>query len=943
MDAPAQSEQLDRIDPLDLDPSLADATEIARRLEADAHLGLTAAEAARRLAAEGPNELRAVRPVPVWRRILAQFNDPLIYLLLVATAVSLGAWLIEGSQGLPVDALVIAAIVVLNAVLGLVQEARADNAVAALSTMTAASSTVMRDGLLTTLPSTQLVRGDLLVLGEGDSVGADARLTEANSLRIAEASLTGESSAVTKHPRTLPAPAALGDRLNMVFKGTAVSQGVGRGIVTGTGMNTEVGAIASMLERTETHPTPLQVEIGHIGKLLSVVVIVIAIVVMLTIVLVQGVSTPADFVTVFLLGVSLAVAAVPEGLPAILSVILSIGVQRMARQNAVVKNLKSVETLGSASVICCDKTGTLTRNEMTIQQLLTASGRVDVTGVGYRPEGDVRQGDAPLTDLCLRYEAQLVLGAGSLAGNAQLTEKNGEWEIQGDPTEAAFLVAAAKLEGTTGHMARFDRLDEMPFTSERKMMSTLHQETSDGSLRIFSKGAPDILLERCTFLQVGESVVPLTDERRQRMLADIQALSAQAFRTLGVAYSRADENTAPLDEADEQGLIYAGVVGIIDPPRTEVTPAIKEAHRAGVRVVMITGDHPTTAARIASDLGIVEPGAPALAGADLDLLDEPGLREAVRGTSVFARVSPHHKLRIVDALQANGDIVAMTGDGVNDAPALKSADIGVAMGVTGTEVTKEAAKIILVDDNFATIVAAVRGGRVILDNIKKFLRYLLSSNMGEVLTVFLGVLLAGVLGLAGASSETVVLPLLVTQILWINLITDSGPALAMGVDPEIDDVMARPPRPINERMIDLRMWMGIMSTGLVMAVVTLATIDLFLPGGLLPVLDPGSDDLTVARTAGFTTLVFAQLFNTLNSRSELTTAFHRLFVNRWLWGALLLGVLLQVAVVELPFLQAAFGTASMDTVHWAVCVGMASIVLWAEELRKWILRARTRS
>ncbi|MCY7290070.1 MAG: cation-transporting P-type ATPase, partial [Cryobacterium sp.] len=595
------------------------------------------------------------------------------------------------------------------------------------------------------------------------------------------------------------------------------------------------------------------------------------------------------------------------------------------------------------SVICCDKTGTLTRNEMTIQQVLTASGRVDVTGVGYRPEGDILQEGGPLTDPALRFEAQLVLGAGSLAGNAQLTQRNDEWEIQGDPTEAAFLVAAAKLEGTTGHMARFDRLDEVPFTSERKMMSTLHQETSDGSLRIFSKGAPDVLLERCAYLQVGETVVPLTMEHRQRMLADIQALSDQAFRTLGVAYSHADKNTAPLDAADEQDLIYAGVVGIIDPPRAEVTPAIREAHRAGLRVIMITGDHPATAARIASDLGIVDPGAAALAGADLDHLDEPGLRAAVRDTSVFARVSPRHKLRIVDALQANGDIVAMTGDGVNDAPALKSADIGIAMGITGTEVTKESAKMILVDDNFATIVAAVRAGRVILDNIKKFLRYLLSSNMGEVLTVFLGVLLAGVLGLAGASSETVVLPLLVTQILWINLITDSGPALAMGVDPEIDDVMARPPRGIDERLIDLRMWVGIMSTGLVMAVVTLGTIDLFLPGGLLPELNPGTDGLTVARTAGFTTLVLAQLFNTLNARSELTTAFHCLFVNRWLWGAILLAVLLQVAVVELPLLQTAFGTASMDPLHWAVSVGMASVVLWVEELRKWMLRARDRA
>ena len=918
------------------DPSLIDATDVARQLDTDAARGLTQAEAARRLAADGPNELDTPPSTPTWRKALAQFQDPLIYLLLAATAVSVGAWAIEGATGLPVDAIVIAAIVLLNAVLGFVQEARADNAVAALAGLTAASSTVMRGGELTTVPSSALVRGDLLVLGEGDSVGADARLVWARSLRITESSLTGESGAATKDALTLSSPAPLGERRDMVFKGTAVSQGVGRAIVTGTGMRTEVGAIATMLETTEAHPTPLQIEISVIGRTLSVVVIAIALVVMLTIVLVQGVSTPADFVTVFLLGVSLAVAAVPEGLPAILSVILSVGVQRMATQNAVVKNLKSVETLGSASVICCDKTGTLTRNEMTIQRVLTASGHVDVTGIGYRPHGDVLQAGEALTDAALLAEVQLVLGAGSLANNAQLSEHDGEWQIQGDPTEAAFLVAAAKLDGTNGRVAGFDRIDEMPFTSERKMMSTLHQERGGGTLHIFSKGAPDVLLRLCSQAQVGDTVVPLTDELRRRALDHVQELSEQAYRTLGVAYNRADETTAPLDELDERDLVYAGVVGIIDPPRAEAKTAIAEAHRAGVRVVMITGDHPVTAARIAADLGLVEPGAAALSGIELDRLDEDGLRNAVRTTSVFARVSPHHKLLIVDALQANGDIVAMTGDGVNDAPALKSADIGVAMGITGTEVTREAAKMILLDDNFATIVGAVRAGRVILDNIKKFLRYLLSSNMGEVLTVFLGVLLAGVLGLTGASSETVVLPLLVTQILWINLVTDSGPALAMGVDPEIDDVMARAPRGPADRAIDLRMWAGILTTGLVMAVVTLATIDLFLPDGLFPA---GRDSLAVARTAGFTTLVFAQLFNTLNARSALTSAFHRLFVNRWLWASLGLGVLLQLAVVELPVLQTAFGTASLDAWHWGICLMMASVVLWAEELRKWLLRA----
>jgi len=930
------------------DPWAVSDDDVARRLEVDRASGLSTTEADRRRAAHGPNVLRERATTPVWRKVLAQFHDPLIYLLLAAIAVSLGAWLAEGGQeprGWPVDAVVIAAIVLLNAALGYAQEARADRAVAALSTMTAASSTVLRDGELQTVPSRALVRGDVLLLAEGDQVGADARLIQASSLRIAEASLTGESEAVTKHPRVLPRLSALGDRRNMVFAGTAVSQGVGRAIVTSTGMGTEVGAIATMLDRTTEEPTPLQEEIGRIGRTLSIAVIAIAIVVMVTVIAVQGVTRPADLVTVFLLGVSLAVAAVPEGLPAILSVILSLGVQRMAKRNAVVTELKSVETLGSASVICTDKTGTLTRNEMTIERVVTASGTTTVTGVGYTPEGDVLQDGRAIDDENLLAEAQLMFGAGSLAGNAQLSEHGGQWQIQGDPTEAAFLVAARKLNGTRERIARYSRVGEVPFTSERKMMSTLHEE-ADGSLRIFSKGAPDVLLRICSHVRVGTTIEPFDDARRQRMLADVDALSARALRTLGVAYRQLDAASAPLDESDEHDLVYVGVVGIIDPARAEAGAAIADALRAGVRVIMITGDHPGTAARIASDLGIVGPSAPALVGHDLDLLDDAGMRDAVRATSVFARVSPRHKLRIVDALQADGEVVAMTGDGVNDAPALKSADIGVAMGITGTEVTKEAAKMILADDNFATIVAAVRQGRVIFDNIRKFLRYLLSSNMGEVLTVFLGVLFAGALGLSGAGGDAVVLPLLVTQILWINLVTDSGPALAMGVDPEIDDVMARPPRRPDSRAIDRGMWAGILSTGLVMAVVTLATIDLLLAGGLLRGgLVPGvagDDALDVARTAGFTTLVFAQLFNALNSRSATSSAFRRLFANAWLWGAIGLTVLLQVAVVQVPLLQAAFGTVTLDAAHWVVCVGMASLVLWAEEARKFVLRRTAR-
>ncbi|WP_239021595.1 cation-translocating P-type ATPase [Nocardioides jishulii] len=927
------------------DPSLLGGDVVGRELDVDPTTGLSEEEAARRLAADGPNELRGKKPVPTWRKVLAQFQDPLIYLLLAAVTISLIAWVIDGAPGTPIDAFVIAAIIVLNAVLGYTQESRAEDAVAALGTMTAAASTVLRDGTLRTVPSAELVRGDVLVLDEGAAVGADARLLTANSLRIQEASLTGESEAVTKDPTTLSHPAPLGDRLNMVFKGTAVAQGTGRAIVTGVGMDSEVGAIADLLDATVEEPTPLQDEVASISRVLGAGVVVIAIVVMLTIILVDGVTEPSDLVIVLLLGVSLAVAAVPEGLPTILSVVLAIGVQRMAKRNAVVKKLSSVEALGSASVICTDKTGTLTRNEMTIQRIVTASGTAEVSGVGYRPEGEVRSDATPLHDTHL-HEARLLLGAGSLANDAQLTERAGAWEIVGDPTEAAFLVAARKLEGTTEWMGRFQRRAEIPFTSERKMMSTLHQQASNGAHVLLSKGAPDVLLASCTRQQVGRDTEPLTDATRAARLAEIEILSTDAYRTLGVAYRAVTDESAQgsdgaveMDQSWEEDLVYVGVVGIIDPARTEVAAAIGEAHRAGIRVIMITGDHPSTASRIAEDLGIIEAGDRAVTGVELDTLDDEELLVLTREVSVYARVAPQHKLRLVDSLQSDGQIVSMTGDGVNDAPALKSADIGVAMGITGTEVTKEAARMILADDNFATIVAAVRQGRVIFENIKKFLRYLLSSNVGEVLTVFLGVVLAGVIGLNEASDgATVVLPLLATQILWINLITDSTPALAMGIDPEIDDVMARTPRKVTDRAIDARMWRGIVTLGLVMAGATLFAIDLFLPGGLVE----GHDTLDVARTAGFTTLVLAQLFNSLNARSETTTAFHGLFANKWLWGAIALGVVLQVAVVEVPFLQVAFGTASLDLAHWAACVALGSVVLWYDELRKMLLRLKDR-
>jgi Ca2+-transporting ATPase len=926
------------------DPSTLDAAEVARRLAVDPDAGLSTDEAARRLAQDGPNELRAAPTVPRWRRLLAQFQDPLIYLLIGAIAISLAAWFIEGHRGWPVDAVVIGAIVVLNGLLGYAQEAKARNAVAALARMTAVTSAVLRDGRVQRVPSAQLVRGDLLVLGEGDAVGADARLIEAASLRVQEASLTGESEAVLKDTATLPGPAALGDRRSMVFKGTAVVQGTGRAVVTATGMASEMGTIAEMLDATVEEPTPLQKEVARIGRMLGVAVVVVALVVVATVFLTFEVRGAADVIDVLLLGVSLAVAAVPEGLPAILSAVLALGVQRMARRRAIVKNLSSVETLGSASVICSDKTGTLTRSEMTIERLITASGSARVTGIGYVPQGRVEVDGAALQDEAQRAEAILVLSGGSLAGNAQLQRTaDGDWQIQGDPTEAAFLVAERKLGVHEQRERRFERVAEIPFTSERKMMSTIEVDHAHGDeLVLVAKGAPDVLLERCTRARTGWDVVPLDESLRKRILADVDALSDDALRTLAVAYRplQQGEDADPRRAAElERDLVFAGTVGIIDPPREEAAQAIAEAHRAGIRIIMITGDHPRTAARIAADLGLVEAGAKALTGAELDGLDDARFADAVRNVSVFARVAPAHKLRIVDALQADGRIVAMTGDGVNDAPALKSADIGVAMGIAGTEVTKEAARMILADDNFATIVQAVREGRAIFDNIRKFLRYLLSSNMGEVLTVFLGVVLAEAIGLGGAGSGgAVVLPLLATQILWINLVTDSGPALAMGVDPETGDVMARPPRRPDERVIDRSMWTGVLAIGSVMALVTLLTLDLYLPGGVIE----GTHELANARTAAFTTLVFAQLFNCLNARSDTVSAFLHLFVNPWLWGAIALSVVLQVAVVHVGFLNTAFGTVPLAPAQWLGCVALSSAVLWLEELRKWVVRAAGR-
>jgi Ca2+-transporting ATPase len=921
------------------------AADVVAALGADPRRGLSATEVAARLERHGRNELPAAPPVPGWKRFLAQLRDVLTILLLAATAVSFAAWGLERSSPVPYEALTILAIVLLNAVLGFVQEGRAEQALKALEAMSAPSARVLRDGEQRMVPTAEVVPGDVLLLEEGDTVAADARIVEAVSLRAAESALTGESTPVAKDAAAIHREVGVADRTNMVWSGTAVASGRGRAVVIATGPATEMGKIARSLEATEDVETPLQKELDRVGKRLGLAVIAIAVVIAATILAVEHLGSFTEIVDVLLLAVSLAVAAVPEGLTAVTTVVLSLGTQRMARRNVIVRKLSSVETLGSTTTICSDKTGTLTRNEMTVRTVVTASGRVDLTGIGYEPAGEVRRDGRPVEDAALLEEVERALAAGELANNATLVQQDGRWTIQGDPTEGALVVAARKV----GHAAealrrRYPRVGEVPFSSERKLMSTAHADAEDEARAlVFAKGAPDVLLARCTEERVGSGTRPLTAARREEISRAVDALAASALRTLAVAYRALGRDAIGEDgpgEEHEQGLVLLGVVGMIDPPRPEAREAVAVARRAGVRPIMITGDHPATAAAIAAELGIAERGAAAVTGAQLERMSDEQLRATVREASVYARVAPEHKLRIVGALGANGEITAMTGDGVNDAPALKAADIGVAMGITGTDVAKGAADMILADDDFASIVAAVEEGRSIFANIQRFLRFLLSSNIGEVLVMFLGVVLAGTIGLVPEEGSSLVVPLLATQILWINLLTDAAPALALGVEPADHDVMLRPPRDPRIGVIPGRTWIDLVLYGLVMALGTLGVMDAALPGGLLGGEGPIGRGLRHAQTMAFTTLVFFQLFNTLNARFEDRSAFHRLFANRWLWLAIVISVALQVAVVHVGFLQDAFRTRSLDVRDWIVCVLVASSVVWVAELRKLAPRLR---
>ncbi|MBL0172232.1 MAG: cation-translocating P-type ATPase [Gemmatimonadaceae bacterium] len=801
--------------------------------------GLPSDDAAARLVADGPNVLVEAPRVSVWRIFLGQFKSLLVWILVAAGLVS-------GALGDAIDAIAIFAIVLLNAVIGVWQEFSAEQSIAALKKMTAPMAKVRRDGRIANIPAADIVAGDILALAAGDLIAADARLLAAASFTCIESALTGESDSVRKAPDRLVADdAALGDRTNMVFMGTAVATGTAQAVVVSTGMRTELGRIAGLLgEAGASKGTPLQVSLDAFGRVLLWAAL--AIVGLLFVLgLVRG-TAPLEL---FLTSVSLAVAAVPEGLPAVVTVALSLGVLRMARRRALVRKLAAVETLGSTNVICTDKTGTLTLGEMTVRALYVSGHAYDVTGEGYAPVGEVRvRGTAEGTEM--PHPAPLLELATVMLGcnNAHLVESEGVWHTIGDPTEGALLVAGTKLGGDRAQIERdLPKQHEIPFDSDRKRSSVVRR-MADGSLRAYVHGAPGPLLDRCTQLYTASGVRPLTGHDRKHLLAQTSDMARQALRVLGSA-QRDMGHALPADvsaDAIESELVFVGLSGMHDPPRPAVRSAIATCHAAGIRVVMITGDHPETATAVAREIGIVTADGEVVSGADLDEMSEEVLRDRVGRVAVYARVSAEHKLRIIRAWTSNDAVVAMTGDGVNDAPAIRGADIGIAMGRSGTEVTKQAADIIITDDNFATIVTAVEEGRNIYDNIRKTLQYLLAGNTGELLLMALCV----VIGLPA--------PLLPIHLLWINLVTDGLPALALATDPVDPDVMTRQPRHRGARIADPRFLRTMLFTGCLTAAVAFTVYAIVLR----------TQPPAVARTWAFTVLVFEELVRSFGARSE---------------------------------------------------------------------------
>ena len=857
--------------------------------------GLTPEEAVRRQSRFGLNVLPEAARTTVWSLLLGQFKNVLILILLVAVALS-------ALLGEIVESVVIAVIVLFAILLGFAQEFRAERALAALRALAAPLARVRRGGRELAIPARELVPGDLLLLRVGDRVPADARLLEAVNLQVNEAALTGESLSVDKSVETLEDPdLAIGDRRNLVFSGTDLTYGRGQAVVVETGSQTEFGRITGLLQQVETPRTPLQRNLDKVGRTLAVAASLVVI-----LIAGLGVMRGEPILEMVLFGVALAVAVVPEALPAVVTISLAIGVQRLVRRHALVRRLPTVETLGSTAVICSDKTGTLTRDQMTARALWVAGRRLTVSGGGYAPGGTLSDpAGVPGPERPLEW----LLRAAALANDARLEHEGGDWKLYGDPTEGALIALAAKGGVDQRDLQRLlPRVAEIPFSSERKRMTTLHAQGD--RILAFTKGAAEVVLHDCTHWLTAEGPKPLEAEIRQQIESAALALAEQALRVLALAYKpEAEVATA------ERELTFLGLVGMIDPPRAEAREAIARCAQAGIKPVMITGDHPQTARAIADELGILQ-GGRVVVGRDLDALDDAQLTAAVTEISVYARVSPEHKLRVVTAWQRHGQVVAMTGDGVNDAPALKRADIGVAMGLTGTDVSREAADMTLTDDNFASIVGAVEEGRGIFSNIKKYLMYLLSSNIGEI----------GLM--AGATLAGLPLPLSAVQILYVNLATDGLPALALAVDPPEDGLMRHPPRD-PEAGVFTRPVVGLMLIGGLWS--TLINLSLFtwaLASGR---------SLAHAMTLTFLSLVLIQFFKAYSFRSDRRSTLHRPLANQWLNLAILWELMLLALVIHVPILEAVFGTYDLPFGEWLLVVGLAGSVVPVLDLAKWMV------
>ncbi len=932
-----------------------DSGTVLEELEVPEEFGLSTEEVKERLEHFGPNELQEREHTTFWQRLWSQINSFVIWLLLGAALISGVTAIIEKS--FPTETIAILAIVILNAIMGMVQESRAEASLAALKKMASPEAQVLRDGHRQSVPAPQLVPGDIVFIEAGNFIPADIRLLDAVNLSIEEASLTGESVPAKKTAEArLESDIPIGDRDNSAFMGTTVTYGRGKGVVTGTGMRTQLGLIATMLQAVEDEETPLQKRLDQLGKTLGIAAIIICVLVFLVsaarLIFLKDIEIGSDafwheMIKLFMVAVSLAIAAVPEGLPAVVTISLAGGMREMVSRHALIRRLSSVETLGSVTTICTDKTGTLTQNQMTVTKIWVDNTFVDITGTGYDPVGEFLV-NGETVDLKTIPAANTALWVGTLNNDAIL-EKVGEvdgkdsYRMVGDPTEGSILVAAVKAGAVTHELnAKYPREQEIPFDSTRKRMVTVHEIVNPGGgdispyyadektnwHTIAVKGAPDVVLGLCTYLGAKDNnPIPMTDKIRQQVLAANEAMTNQALRVLGVAYRPVADLPGEAEAAQlENELIFVGLIGMIDPSRPEVKPALSEAQTAGVRSVMITGDYPNTARAIADDIGLLQPGHQVLTGADLDRLDDAEMQEVVKITDVYARVSPEHKMRIVDALRKNGEVVAMTGDGVNDAPAIKMADIGVAMGITGTDVAKETADMVLTDDNYASIVSAIEQGRVIYSNIRKFVYYLVSCNIAEIMIIFLAVLV-------GWPS-----PLTPVQLLWLNLVTDGAPALALGSEKGDPDIMLHPPRPSDEPIINKYMVRGIIAQTIAITSATLLAFAIgfygFKPFGVVASLD-------LAETMAFVTLSLSELIRAFTARSEyypLTKI--GIFSNKNMNLAVLFSALLVLLVVYVPIFHEPFNTQSLMWNHWLIILPLIFIPSIVAEIMKAMAHAQ---